>query len=280
MRPPRVPAGLSVRREEGAGADLARTRPESFASAPAFYRSPAKRSLLTRVWLALTLACLVPIEIRSQETIKADALHQWQLSGKKLSLIDVRSAGEFQIKHIAAAVNIPHGRILEAKLSNRETVVLYCTGEGCPLSHEAGRELAGKGYKKVFVLEGGIAEWEARGYPIVASKPAAHERVVQAGRMSPRELRGRSGKGGELVLDVRPALEFAAGHLPGAVNAPLDELGMRMPELDRAKLIVIYDRSPERSREAGKLLIENGFAVKELAGGIAVWVAMKYPLEM
>ncbi len=52
-----------------------------------------------------------------------------------------------------------------------------------------------------------------------------------------RQLEGESAT---LVLDVRTEAEFAAGHVPGALNIPLDELPGRLAELNAAKPMVVY----------------------------------------
>jgi len=76
------------------------------------------------------------------------------------------------------------------------------------------------------------------------------------------------------------AREFLAGHVSGAVNLPLEELGERVDSLARESRYVVYDRDGKRSSEAARRLAEAGHDVKELSGGISVWVAMRMPLEM
>ncbi|HEX9894749.1 MAG TPA: metalloregulator ArsR/SmtB family transcription factor, partial [Gemmatimonadales bacterium] len=62
--------------------------------------------------------------------------------------------------------------------------------------------------------------------------------------ITPRELRRRLRDGDVLVLDVRPPEEFAAGHIPGAVNIPPDQLRRRLASLPRDRDIVAYCRGP------------------------------------
>jgi len=83
------------------------------------------------------------------------------------------------------------------------------------------------------------------------------------------------------VLDVRPADEFAAGHLPGAVNIPLAELEARLAELDPAQEIVAYCRGPYcvLSFEAVAALRARGFTVRRLEDGLPEWRAAGLPLE-
>lgn len=215
-----------------------------------------------------------------QEAIAPIAIREWQLASKPFNFVDVRSAVEFQKKHVDGAVNVPHNRILDAKLPKNETLVLYCTGEGCSVSKAAGAELVQNGYKKVFVLDGGLAAWEALGFPITPAKSPNAKPSTPAGRVSPRDLSKRLKKGSSFILDARPAAEFSAGHVPGALNVPLESLESRLGELDKTRSIVVYDRLSERSRKAGELLVQKGYSAEELAGGIAVWIAMKLPVEM
>lgn len=84
-----------------------------------------------------------------------------------------------------------------------------------------------------------------------------------------------------LLLDVRPAEEFAHGHLPGAVSLPVDELPMRLNELPRDRRIVAYCRGAYClfADEAVALLRENGFDALRLEGGWPEWLAEDRPVE-
>jgi rhodanese-related sulfurtransferase/DNA-binding transcriptional ArsR family regulator len=77
------------------------------------------------------------------------------------------------------------------------------------------------------------------------------------------------------VLDVRPQDEYAAGHLPKAVNIPLRELVRRMRELPKNRQIVAYCRGPYcvLAFEAVALLRDRGFKVRRLQDGYPEWKA-------
>jgi rhodanese-related sulfurtransferase len=87
------------------------------------------------------------------------------------------------------------------------------------------------------------------------------------------ELLERARKGLVTVLDVRPAAEFAAGHVPGAVNIPIDELERRLSELPRRKEVVAYCRGPFclMSFEAVQLLRRLGLKARRLKDGLPEW---------
>ena len=78
-----------------------------------------------------------------------------------------------------------------------------------------------------------------------------------------------------VVLDVRPAAEYAAGHLPGAVSIPVAELRRRLAELPGDRDIVAYCRGPycAFAHEAVGLLREEGFAARRLEDGLPEWQA-------
>ncbi len=98
--------------------------------------------------------------------------------------------------------------------------------------------------------------------------------------VSREELLEKSRAGVVTVLDVRPADEFALGHLPGAVNIPLRELEARLAELDDAQEIVAYCRGPYcvLSYEAVAALRARGFKVRRLEDGLPEWRAAGLPI--
>lgn len=99
--------------------------------------------------------------------------------------------------------------------------------------------------------------------------------------VSRAELVERMKLGLVTILDVRPADEFALGHLPGALNLELSELERRLAKLDRSKEIVAYCRGPYcvLSYEAVALLRARGFKVRRLEDGLPEWRAAGLPVE-
>ena len=84
-----------------------------------------------------------------------------------------------------------------------------------------------------------------------------------------------------LILDVRTPAEFAAGHIPGAVNIPHDELAQRMSELpnDKNAEIVVLCRSGRRALIAEDLLQAAGYAdISDLDGHMLGWNADGRPV--
>lgn len=78
---------------------------------------------------------------------------------------------------------------------------------------------------------------------------------------------------GYILLDVRRPDEFAAGHIPGAINVPNETIGSsEISELpDKGQLILVYCRSGRRSKEAAAKLVALGYTNVVEFGGIIDW---------
>ena len=95
------------------------------------------------------------------------------------------------------------------------------------------------------------------------------------------ELMSRARDGLITVLDVRPAEEYAAGHLPGAVNIPLNELEKRLSQLPKESEIVAYCRGPYcvLAFEAVAQLRAKGYQAQRLENGFPEWKQAGLPVE-
>jgi rhodanese-related sulfurtransferase/DNA-binding transcriptional ArsR family regulator len=99
--------------------------------------------------------------------------------------------------------------------------------------------------------------------------------------VSGKELLRRAEAGQALVIDVRPAEEYAAGHIPGAVSIPLGELPARLGELPSAGEIVAYCRGTYcvLARDAVRLLRGTGRQARPLREGMLEWRLDGLPVE-
>ena len=119
----------------------------------------------------------------------------------------------------------------------------------------------------IVVLSGGALLWPAL--------------AMRGKRASVLEVTQLINRGKSTILDVRSAVEFAGGHLPGAKNIPLPELASRVGELDKmkSKSIVVVCQSGARSARAAGVLAKAGFDdVINLDGGLAAWQTQGLPL--
>ncbi len=99
--------------------------------------------------------------------------------------------------------------------------------------------------------------------------------------VSRQELISAMRDGDVTLLDVRPDEEFALGHLPGAVNIPLDELEKRLSELPKDAEIVAYCRGAYcvLSFEAVAALRSKGYRIRRLQDGFPEWKAAGLAVE-
>lgn len=82
------------------------------------------------------------------------------------------------------------------------------------------------------------------------------------------------------LIDVREVDEYAAGHLPGAINVPLSDLQNRVDEIPKDTPVVLVCRSGGRSARAGEFLAAQGWDnLTNLLGGTVGWVEAGYPTE-
>jgi rhodanese-related sulfurtransferase/biotin operon repressor len=94
------------------------------------------------------------------------------------------------------------------------------------------------------------------------------------------ELLERAKKGLVTVLDVRPAAEYAAGHIPGALNITVDKLETFLSRLPKRKEVVAYCRGPYclMSFEAVEKLRKRGWRARRLENGLPEWRAAGLPV--
>lgn len=96
--------------------------------------------------------------------------------------------------------------------------------------------------------------------------------------LQPAELASKIKAGSApLILDVRTQEEFMAGHVPGAVLIPHDELEKRIAELGAPRPVVVYCKSGRRAGIAEEVLAHHGFSVTLLDGSWQAWQAAKLP---
>ena len=120
----------------------------------------------------------------------------------------------------------------------------------------------------------------------MALRGVAEDRLPEIGKLReefsgtgdegvPREeLQSLLKRGKAVLVDVRPAVEFESGHIPGALAIPIEELEKRLKELPRNKRIVAYCRGAYClfADEAVALLRKRGFDAVRLDGGWPEWV--------
>lgn len=85
-----------------------------------------------------------------------------------------------------------------------------------------------------------------------------------------------------VLLDVRPPGEYKNGHIPNAINIPVEELSAKLKKLPKHKEYIAYCRGPfcVFADEAVSMLIKKGFKAKRLVEGFPDWKLKGLPVEV
>lgn len=110
---------------------------------------------------------------------------------------------------------------------------------------------------------------------------AESEASPEAPGIAPSELSARRASGtAPVVIDVRTPEEYAAGHIPEALNIPFDQVAKRISEVDAPHGVALYCMVGPRARLGEAALLGAGYtSVLVLEGGLAAWQAAGFPVE-
>ena len=113
--------------------------------------------------------------------------------------------------------------------------------------------------------------------PTMAEEPG----LAEAPSISATELHEQRQSGtAPVVIDVRTSEEYAAGHVPDAVNIPFDQVADRIAEVDAPHGVALYCMVGPRARKGESALLSSGYtSVFHLEGGLAAWQAAGLPVE-
>ena len=116
---------------------------------------------------------------------------------------------------------------------------------------------------------------------LASSGFAESEAPVEAPSITPSELNARrESSTAPVVLDVRTPEEYAAGHIPGALNIPFDQVAQRISEVDAPHGVALYCMVGPRARKGETSLLAAGYtSVFHLEGGLAAWQAAGFSVE-
>jgi hydroxyacylglutathione hydrolase len=181
-------------------------------------------------------------------------------------VVDTRAARVYGERAIAGTLNIPANRSFAtwsgSLLPYDRDFYLIADDRAGGLG-ELVRALAGIGLDRIAGWAGSdvIEQWQAAGRPVVALPSLDLRQTADA-------VQGRRGA----LLDVRSRAEWAAGHLPGAINLPLGELEQRLDEVPRARPLIVQCQTGARAAIAVSLLRARGLDdVMLYPGGFAEW---------
>jgi rhodanese-related sulfurtransferase/glyoxylase-like metal-dependent hydrolase (beta-lactamase superfamily II) len=202
-----------------------------------------------------------------------------------LQLVDVRNPGEVEGGAIAGAGNVPLAVLVDelGALRVDAPTVVYCAGGY--RSAIGASVLRASGFTDVSDLVGGYGAWAGAGLPVVTQPNEPGGANASGGSMPPppvREVTAEEGyrlvETGALLLDVREADEWDAGHAPEAIWIPLGEVQARVAELPVNGPIVAICRSGGRSRAVAEALTAAGYDVVNVEGGMRAWAVEDFAI--
>jgi rhodanese-related sulfurtransferase len=191
-------------------------------------------------------------------------------SGRRIELVDVLANGERTVEGLAREVSLSVANTSQHLQILRQAGLVATRRENTSIHYRLAAPEVFELWRTLRTLaEARLAEVER----LAAAYLGARDQLEPVTR---EELARRLQDGDRLmVLDVRPAAEHAAGHLPGAVSIPVGELRRRLAELPADREIVAYCRGPycAFAHDAVAVLREAGFSARRLEDGLPEWEA-------
>ena len=195
-------------------------------------------------------------------------------SPKRVEIVDLLAQGERSVESIAEVTGMSVANTSRHLQVLRAAGMLVSRRDGLHVRYRLADPSVVDGYRALRTLA------EARIGEVRLLAAAFFGDVDGVEAVGVDELIARTERGDVLVVDVRPRLEYDSGHLPGAVNIPLDELSARLAEMDPDTPVVAYCRGPYcvLAAQAVSQLRASGVDAQRLEGGPLEWSAAGLPL--
>jgi rhodanese-related sulfurtransferase/DNA-binding MarR family transcriptional regulator len=196
-------------------------------------------------------------------------------SGRRAEIVDVLAQGERSVEEIATEIG--------QSLANTSHHLQLLSRAGLVRSHRQGTRiyyrLASDRVGDLWAAVREVAERHVAEVHVLADDYLGERDGVE--QIAAEELVARLAKGTVIVLDVRPEPEYRAGHIPGALSAPLDSLDSVAARLPKRRAIVAYCRGPYcvYADDAVRLLQERGLKARRLDVGLPEWRRAGHPVE-
>jgi len=196
-------------------------------------------------------------------------------SGNRLQLLEFMAQGERSVDALATMAGMTVANASQHLQALRRAGLVAARKDGQRVYYR----LAGDDVVRLYdvlrtVAESRLAEVKQLVAEFLGDKDALEPIAIG-------ELLSRAKRGLVTVLDVRPPEEFAAGHLPGAVNIPIDKLESGLSKLSKQREVVAYCRGPYclMSFEAVLKLRKRGWKARRLQDGFPEWKAAGLPVD-
>ena len=197
-------------------------------------------------------------------------------NGHRLEIVDVLAQGARSVDELA--------RQIDESTANTSQHLQVLARAGLVRSRRDGTRvvyrLAGDEVAAMWSALSGVAARHLAEVEVLARDYVGDRDAVE--QVDTAELAARLERGDVVVLDVRPAIEYAAGHIAGARSAPIDDLPALAVKLPRRREVVAYCRGPYcvYADDAVRLLRAQGIRAKRLDVGFPEWRRAGYPVAV
>lgn len=201
-------------------------------------------------------------------------LAQALASPKRLELLELLCQGEKTVEQLAEGVEVSV-KLASAHLRALRQARLVETRKAGKYVHY---RVANEGVGDLWVTLRETAQERLVELRVALASAMQHADELQA--VDRKTILAKAKSGEVVVLDVRPADEYAAGHLPHAQSVPVDELKKRLKDIPKDVPVVAYCRGPFcfMAQEAVLLLRKHGRQAFHLSDGVAEWHARGLPV--
>ena len=196
---------------------------------------------------------------------------------KRLELLDLLSQGERSVEALAAAAGLGLSTASMHLQALKEAGLVARRREGTFIHYR----LAGADVGALFAMLRQVAAVHLAEVDRAAVYYLGEDPNVLADAVERTELLRRARAGEVVVLDVRPTVEYAAGHIPGAVSVPLEDLERYMVTLPNDVEVVAYCRGAYcvLAYDAVRSLKVQGRRARRLHEGMLEWRLAGFPIE-
>jgi rhodanese-related sulfurtransferase len=197
-------------------------------------------------------------------------------NGRRAEIVDVLAQGERSVEEISSEIS--------QSVANTSHHLQQLAGVGLVRSRREGRRiyyrLASDRVGDLWAAVREVAERHVAEVHVLADEYLGERDGIE--QVTPPELSARLARGDVVVLDVRPGPEYDAGHIPGAVSAPLESLEAIAATLPERREIVAYCRGPYcvYADDAVRLLRQRGLQARRLDVGLPEWRRAGLPVEV
>jgi rhodanese-related sulfurtransferase len=197
-------------------------------------------------------------------------------SGRRAEIVDVLAQGERSVEELANEV----GQSVAGTSHHLRLLAKAGLARSRRDGHRVVYRLASERVGELWAAVRDVAAQHTAEVNVLAHEYLGERNGVE--QVSASELEARLERGDVVLLDVRPEAEYRAGHIAGAVSAPLAVLASLAPDLPRRREVIAYCRGPYcvYADDAVRLLRGQGLKARRLDIGFPEWRRDERPIEL